>query len=50
MTWQGRNCVWERPPVAVRVDGAFDGVHDVFWSTWRIDLRSMTVGSGRILD
>ena len=57
ITWEGRN--WRvgkafiGEPVAVRADGALDGVHDVFWSTWRIariDLRSMSVCSGKILD
>ena len=57
IAWQGRN--WRvgkafiGEPVAVRADGVVDGVHDVFWGTWRIariDLRSMTVCSGRILD
>jgi len=57
IAWQGRNWrvgkafIGER--VAIRPDGALDGVHDVFWSIWRIariNLRSMTVSSGRILD
>ena len=57
IAWQGRNWrvgkafIGER--VAVRASDTLDGVHDVFWSTWRIariDLRSLTVSSGRILD
>jgi hypothetical protein len=57
MAWQGRNWrvgkafIGER--VAVRASDGPDGIHDVFWSTWRIariDLRSLSVCSGRILD
>jgi len=57
IAWQGRNWrvgkafIGER--VAVRADAVLDGVHNVFWSIWRIariDLRSLTVSSGRILD
>ena len=57
MTWKGHDWrvgkafIGER--VAVRADAALDGVYEVFWSTWRIariDLRAMTVSSGRILE
>jgi transposase InsO family protein len=57
IAWQGRN--WRvgkafiGEPVAVRANDALDGVHDVFWSTWRIariNLHSLSVCSGRIFD
>lgn len=57
ISWRGRNWrvggafIGER--VAVRADQAHEGLHDVFWSTWRIariDLRSLTASWGRIIE